>query len=252
MMLRAHGCGIGARATVLAALLSVSAGMPVGAETPLDKTASLVAKASPLPVASVYFEQNATDGDVEVVFKVKGGDDGLARLSVVSPDGRTVIDFTAPDSSTLGIRQFILESPEPKDVGALKAAYPEGAYVFTARTFSGVTLVGRSTLSHRLPATVEFASPAPNAKDVAIANVRISWRRGGARPARYIVEIEQDELGTRVEAVVPGSSTTFAVPDGFLRPETEYELSIGTVGDEGNIAIVETTFTTIASGTTGE
>ena len=62
--------------------------------------------------------------------------------------------------------------------------------------------------------------------------------------ARYIVEIEQDELETKVEAVLPGSSTTFAVPDGFLRPGTEYELAIGTVGDEGNISFVETKFTT--------
>lgn len=30
----------------------------------------------PLAVASVILEQNATDGDMEVVFKVKGGDNG--------------------------------------------------------------------------------------------------------------------------------------------------------------------------------
>jgi len=54
----------------------------------------------PFAVASVRFEQNATDGDAEVVFEVKGGKEGLAKLAVVSPDGRTVIDFTAPDAST--------------------------------------------------------------------------------------------------------------------------------------------------------
>ena len=64
-------------------------------------------------VTSVHFEQNATDRDVEVVFEIKGGDEGLAKLAAVSPDGRTVIDFTAPDASTLGIRQFRFESPEP-------------------------------------------------------------------------------------------------------------------------------------------
>jgi hypothetical protein len=48
----------------------------------------------PFAVANVRFEQNATDGDAEVVFEVKGGKEGLAKLTVVSPDGRTVIDFT--------------------------------------------------------------------------------------------------------------------------------------------------------------
>ena len=81
--------------------------------------------------AKVHFEQNATDGDVEVVFEIKGGDEGLANLRVVSPDGRIVIDFTAPDASTLGIRQFRFESPEPKDIEGLKTAYPEGVYTFT-------------------------------------------------------------------------------------------------------------------------
>lgn len=28
------------------------------------------------PIASVHFEQNATDGDAEVVFQVKGGKEG--------------------------------------------------------------------------------------------------------------------------------------------------------------------------------
>ena len=68
----------------------------------------------------IYFEQNATDGDAEVVFKAKAGDDGMTKLKVFSPDGKTVIDFVAPDPSTLGIRQFHLESPEPGDIDAIK------------------------------------------------------------------------------------------------------------------------------------
>ena len=44
----------------------------------------------PFAIASVHFEQNATDADVEVVFEVRGGDEGLTQLTVVSPDGRMV------------------------------------------------------------------------------------------------------------------------------------------------------------------
>ncbi len=194
-------------------------------------------------MASVRFEQNATDGDGEVVFEAKGGDAGLAHFKVVSPDGRTVIDVNAPDSSTLGIRQFRMESPDPKDVEALKAAYPEGKYLFSGTTLSGMTLAGESTLSHHLPAIAQFATPNPGADDVPATNTKISWRTV-AGVARYIVEIEHDELGTRVEAVLPRGTTSFAVPEGFLMPGTEYELAIGTVDEAGNISFVETSFTT--------
>ncbi len=224
------------RATVMAVFLLVSSGWVRQAE-------AQSAKAVPFPVASVHFEQNATDGDVEVVFRAKGGADGLANLKVLSPDGRTVIEFTAPDPSTLGMRQFRIESPEPKDVKALKAAYPEGTYEFTGRTFSGATFVGKSTLSHRLPATAKFGTPAPEAEDVSIKDVKISWG-AVAGVASYIVKIEHDELGTKIEAVLPSSLTSFAVPNGFLMPGTEYELEIGTVTAEGNVSFVETSFTT--------
>src|SRR5258708_4914134 len=46
----------------------------------------------------VYLERTVEDQDSEVRFEVTGGDVGLATLRVVAPDGRTVIDFKAPDS----------------------------------------------------------------------------------------------------------------------------------------------------------
>ena len=61
--------------------------------------------------AAVYFEQNATDKDAEVVFEAQAGDSGLATLNVVASDGRTVINFKAPESQ-LGLRQLRFESPE--------------------------------------------------------------------------------------------------------------------------------------------
>lgn len=197
----------------------------------------------PFTVASVHFEQNATDGDVEVVFKVKGSDEGLAKLTVVSPDGRTVIDFTAPDSSTSGIRQFEFESPEPRDVKSLKSAYPEGIYTFTGVSVTGVKLHGGSMLSHKLPNTVSFVQPKVDAQRVGVKDLKINWTPVN-NVAAYIIEIEQDDLDVEIKAQLSGSATTFAVPDGFLRPDTEYQLGIGTVSDDDNTSYVETTFTT--------
>jgi hypothetical protein len=204
------------------------------------------AASEPFEVASVHLEQNATDGDLEVVFEVKGNDDGLAKLAVVSPDGRTVIDFTAADDSALGIRQFRLETPEPTDVKRLKSAYPEGVYSFTGATTGGVKLHGESTLSHRLPATVSFLRPQADEagdRDVSVKNLVIAWT-SVENLAAHIIEIEQDELGVKLTARLPGSAAKFAVPDGFLLPGTEYQLGIGTVTDDGNTSFVETSFTT--------
>jgi hypothetical protein len=198
---------------------------------------------TPLAVASVRFEQNATDGDAEVVFEVQGGKEGLAKLTVVSPDGRTIIDFAAPDASTFGIRQFRFETPEPGDVKSLKSAYPEGVYTFTGATAAGGKLHGESRLSHKLPATASFLVPRAAARGVGAKNLKLTWTPV-KNLAAYIISIKQRKLGVSLTARLPGSAATFAVPDGFLRAGTEYQLSVGTVSGEGNISFAEATFRT--------
>lgn len=192
---------------------------------------------------SVHFERNATDGDVEVVFKVKGGDEGLAKLEIAGPDGRTVVDFRAPDASTLGMRQLEFESPEPPDAAAVKAAYPEGAYTFSAETVGGERLEAISSLSHRLPGIVSFVRPTREEEEVASEGLRIRWSAVSG-VVGYIVELEQEDLGVALEVLLPARSTSFAVPRGLLVPGVEYDLGIGTVSKEGNLSFVETSFTT--------
>ncbi|MGH8623350.1 MAG: hypothetical protein ACRET3_14545, partial [Burkholderiales bacterium] len=99
-MQRAFGFQVGM--TVLAA-----AACSAGSGAPPERQATRFA------IAAVHFEQNATDGDVEVVFEVKGGDDGLTSLTVTAPDGRTVMSAASPDTSTMGLRQYRFASPEP-------------------------------------------------------------------------------------------------------------------------------------------
>jgi hypothetical protein len=155
-----------------------------------------------------------------------------------------VVDFAAPDASTLGIREFEFESPEPKDVAGLKAAYPEGIYRFAGATAAGQELRGESRLSHELPATAAFLRPAAGARGVPAAKLEIAWTPPVAKVSGYLIEIEQDEHGAHLQASLPGSATRFAVPDGFLRPGTEYDLGIATVSEAGNVSFVETSFTT--------
>lgn len=200
----------------------------------------LAADAQRFDTATVHFEQNATDRDYEVVFRIKGGKEGLAELTIVAPNGRKVVAFSAPERVTLGMRQFAFESPEPQDFASLRAAYPEGEYLFRGKSFSGATLAGKATLSHRLPPPTTILSPRPEAQRVAAAR-QITWR-AVAGVSAYMVELKNDV--SSVAAKLPASATSFAVPEGFLTAGTKYKLAVGTVGGEGNISFVETSFAT--------
>lgn len=199
-------------------------------------------KAGRFGAAGIRFEQNATDGDVEVVFHAIGGAAGLTHLSVQGPDGRNVAEFNA-DAATLGLRSFILESPEPRDVEALKAAYPEGMYSFSALSLRGVELRGKYRLVHALPPTTKLLEPEPEATDVNPKALSIRWQ-GVDGVVGYKLEIEQDDLGIKLEVRLPASSTSFTVPEELLHPGTEYDIGVGTVSETGNISFIETSFTT--------
>ena len=188
--------------------------------------------------ASVIFETNATDGDFEVVFKMKGDDEGIETLLVLAPNGRVMVN-----SSTVGgMRQYVYETPEPADITEITSVYPEGEYVFFATTPSGTFYSAEAILSHTLPATTEFMMPAPEATGVA-RDVTLSW---GAVPGikSYIIGIGNDDLEEVFEITVSAAVTSLQVPGGFLMANTEYEFEIGTVGEDGNVSFIETSFTT--------
>ena len=102
----------------------------------------------------------------------------------------------------------------------------------------------RWEVKNLLTPITRIKTPVPKAKNVSAGSARISWS-AVAGVAHYIVDIEQDELGMKLKAVLPRGTTSFAVPDGILLPGTEYELAIGTISETtGNISYVETSFTT--------
>jgi hypothetical protein len=204
-------------------------------------------KPKSFPAAKIRFEQNATDGDVEVVFEVTGRNEGITTLSVESPDGRMVVDFASDESGARvsGIREFLFESPEPTDVAALKAAFPEGEYTFEGATESGVELHGKAMLSHKLPPVAKIMAPQADAQNVDYQNAKLSWS-AVPQVAGYILELEQEDTGVSITAKLSSSDTSFEVPRGFLKPTTEYKLAVGTVSKDGNASFVETSFTTSA------
>ena len=199
----------------------------------------------PFETAEVYFEQNTTDDDAEVVFKAKAGDNGMTKLLVIAPDGRTVIDFEAPDPTTMGIRQFQLESPEPEDIEAVKKAYPSGVYKFSGTTTDGTEYLSEATLNHTLPSPAAIQHPASEAEDVSTNGLEITWSPVEGVEA-YLIEVEQEDSDVKIEATLLSFETSFLVPEQFLLPDTEYKVVVGSVSEDGNLNFVEVAFSTAA------
>ena len=208
-----------------------------------EATTSEPTETEPFKEAAAIFEQNATDEDMEVVFEIKAGDFGLTKLMIVSPDGRTVVDFSAPDASTLGMRSFRMESPEPKDVESFKKAYPEGTYKFSGTDTEGTHFRGEASLDHYLPETITFLNPQEEAEDVPFENLEIKWTPI-ENVAGYILELEDEETGAVIGAELLGNTTSFAVPANFLQPGGEYKIAVATKTAAGNLSFVESTFFT--------
>lgn len=191
---------------------------------------------------AVILEQNITDKDVEVVFQATSDKAGMRTLKIVAPDGRTVVRYRSPDSR-LGIKHFALESPELRNDGRVQKDFPEGEYTFTGVTVTGGMLRGSATLSHKLPKAPAIIRPRPEAKGLPVDGLQIVWDVPEGL-AGVVVVIEQEKTNRKVSVTLPGTATTFTVPNGFLLPGTEYQLAIGSMSREGNLSFFETEFTT--------
>ena len=193
-------------------------------------------------LTKVYLERNVMDKDAEVKFEAIGGKGGMKSLKVVAPDGRTVVDFSTPGSK-MGMRHLSLESPEPKDDGTVQADFPAGAYLFTGMGADGATLEAKAVLSHKFPDATAFVRPQPDAKNVPVKGMQVSWKLLKGIDS-HIVVIEDEASGRNLKVSLSGGTSVFAVPDGFLQPGVGYKLAVGTVAKDGNSSFIETGFTT--------
>jgi hypothetical protein len=193
--------------------------------------------------AFAYLERNATDDDIEVVFAVTSNEKGMATLRVIAPDGRTVVDFKAPDSK-LGVRHVALETPEPPlNDGRVQADFPQGAYRFEGVLVDGETLRGEAFLSHTLPDATTITSPPEGRKDVPVMGTRVRWT-AVKDAVLYVFTLEDEGETKTIKATLPAGTTSFNVPDGFMTPNTEYKAAVGAVLKGGSRTFVEIEFAT--------
>jgi hypothetical protein len=186
-------------------------------------------------------EQNATDGDAEVLLFAQGGDEGLRKLTITAPNGRKVARVDG-DKRGVGLREFLLESAEPPDLAAVLASFPEGTYEFAARTVSGECLKGEADLSHTLPPAASLLAPEPD-EVVPVDALVLSW--GAVEGAEaYVVELNDEDTGAEMTFLVFPPTTSLAIPAAVLTVGSEYQFGVGVRSADGNLTVTELTFTT--------
>jgi hypothetical protein len=193
--------------------------------------------------ASICVESNATDGDTEIVLRAVPEDDGLKRFYARAPDGRTVFSFNSADPTVLGMREFLLESPEPAG-NRILAAYPEGNYAFVGRTHAGVRFFSRPRLSHRMPEATVIMAPLED-QEVPVSDLLVRWSPVPG-VTQYLLEIENESADPEQSLTInlPPEASSFLVPAGWLTAGSEYQIGVATVAANCNIVFVESTFRT--------
>jgi hypothetical protein len=193
--------------------------------------------------ATMFVEQNATDGDTEVVIAGTAGDDGLRLLEIRWPDRQLTTTLVA-DRSTLGMREFLFESPEPPGAAVL-AAYPEGRYVLVGVSTTGERFRSVLTLSHELPPASVILSPAEDAEVPARESLVIRWSQVHGIE-KIILEFENESADPERALTIdlPPGATSYRIPASLLPPGSEFQIGVHSVAENGNLVVVESAFTT--------
>ena len=216
--------------------LAVATAVAAAAETERTPT-------SEFEEAAMYVEQNATDGDTEVVIAGTAGDDGLRLLQIRWPDRKVMATLLA-DRTTLGMREFHFESPEPPGEAVL-AAYPEGRYTLVGVATSGERFRTVLTLSHDLPPESTILSPAENVVVPARVPLTIQWSQVPGIE-RFVLEFENESADPEQALTLdlPPGATSFRIPARLLPAGSEFQIGIHSVAENGNVVVVESAFTT--------
>ena len=193
--------------------------------------------------AQIIVEQNATDGDTEILISaLPNSDKGLRFFGVRSPDGRQVLAVAAP-SRRMGLREFAFETPEPPGAQIL-TVYPPGEYAFYGSATDGERFRGTAELSHELPPPSVIIFPM-DGQVVPADSLTIQWSQVPGI-AQLILEFENEsaEPEQTLTLNLPPDLTSFDVPQPLLVPNADYQVGIATVAHNGNIVFVEVEFST--------
>ena len=192
----------------------------------------------PFADAEVFFEFNATDNDLGLQVFLDA--EGWRKVTVSNEEiGRIIRLETVGLLSQLGITELHFEraEPTPEEVMAL---FPPGMYRFGGRTLGGDRLEGEGELSHDLVAAFDFTPS--DGEEVDPDSAVVEWAAPGAKLVEIIIESEDSD--TVFDVTVEGEEGDLDIPSQFLTPNTEYEIELVAIAENGNKTIVESTFIT--------
>jgi hypothetical protein len=202
-------------------------------------------------------------GGGQALHRAQRGGEAWSELCITDPSGNRIL--LADPQQQLGdltVADLFFESREPPaaeyDVEDLRADFPEGEYAVAGTDFEGTARAGRAVFSHAIPAEPVITAPAlvgePEAATdatVPAGGLVVEWDEVtetiDGEPVTitgYEVIITQEEyedpngLSRPVYDVhVPADRRELSVPDGFLEPETIYELEVLALEETGNQTI---------------
>ena len=199
--------------------------------------------------AEIIFEQNATDGDVEVVIfaKLEEPGAGMQQFWLCAPNGKVVYEFSSPKkNNNIGGREVVVESPEPADIDIVKEAYPEGTYTFVAESFDKEWFLSEDDLSHELP-DVSITFPMADT-NVPVSMFNVTWEAVTSPTDKFIVELVNEDSDLEEELVVdiPNDRNSFQAPEEWMVLGSEYQVVVGIVNEFGNKTFRELNATAVA------
>jgi len=205
-------------------------------------------------VSTLFLEENDTDGDLGVHFKVDG--EPWDRVVLFGPRWRKLVDVQVRGNSrVIGLTELFNESAEPSFEDLPREdflkLFPEGEYRFYGRTIEGDWLGGLATLTHIMPDPPEIVSPAEEEVVDASEPLVVEWEEAedpdGSEIVNVIVVVEKDEddeRGRVVTADMAPGDTSFTLAPGFLEPGKAYKIEMLFEEASGNKIISESEFET--------
>lgn len=211
----------------------------------------------PFDESELFFEQNATDGDLGLHLKVDG--EGWRRVILTTPRYRPLLDVRVRGNlgGEIGLTELFSESAEPSfdDVSREEflSLFPPGEYRFFGKTLEGPWLLGSAQLTHQLPGEVVLLSPEEDAEVDPEADLLLEWEplEDPAPPESVIefyevvVEKDEDDERLRVFSVHMLPTDTFLrVPAEFLEAGKDYKVEMIAQETSGNRTAIEVPFAT--------
>ncbi len=209
----------------------------------------------------IYFELNATDGDVGLHGILDGQAWADARISGPGGTFDVIRAISNQDSPEFGMTELFFESNEPpldeRSFKELVTLFPPGAYHFSGLTIANQPIMGKDTLSSAMPCPARVRVSRTGEGDVVIA-----WR---LRPGNYdpdttvcskikpvaaasvqaFFSIEDPDTGVsrNFSADLPPTARSVEVPDEFLAgvdfDAADEKAEVIVVAPDGNRTAIE-------------